>query len=829
MALIAIWIFAGPNEANQIGGIIATIVAIFSALLWALNNSLSFRAGNPGPAQLDLAARELREALTVQWGEEAKLRGLRQVAPATVRWTTFPSLTRIESVPEGPWNSDYEREIHGLHTSAPGHRLVVVGPPASGKSVFALLLTLALLGRQSSTQPVPVMLSLSSWNPQTEEFESWVERRLSDTYPFLNNSTVYGLNPARQLWKTQRITLILDGLDEIAEAGRAMAVHKLRQAFPPDTAFVITCRSREYDELRDSGLRFAKSTEVVLRPLATDDVIAYLYEATDPPGHHTSANQPSSRTWVRKLLTGKKNREPRRDRLTKALKSDEWGPVFQALSGPGNTPLKQIMSVPLYASLVRIKYGAGDAPPATLLEDVRDRDTGHIKVFLIEDLIARFGGPGQLADGAGHGPDTGRRLLEFLAIHLTRLRRPAFEWWRVHEFLSPRTWAVLAGLCTGLIYPLTIELPEGLKRGTAVGVTFGIMIGLTRGTLSGRRLGLVSGSVAVVSVFAGGAGIVGPYEAGFVAAELGAALGVVISFMAAMQHSARRLWQAALLAGAGAAVATGIHDALEGGATAGLVRASTTTIGIAIGVAVPALICRWQHVGRPPPQPALLNVSRARRERRLLPYLVVGAASGLVVGMGPALIGALRYWFSQGIERAINYGSVVGLSYGLTLGLAVGLTGGYVRWISQPPADSIAATPQSTLRASRAVAITYLLVPPLGAAGMMLALRHLMVEVFRLGDSMSDLSANLSPFNGAAVGLCIGAALACCFSQWPSLQLVRISLWLSRNSPLRLMRCLERARRHEILRQDGAVYQFRHEEIQQTLVKPQDSDAPPAR
>jgi hypothetical protein len=45
---------------------------------------------------------------------------------------------------------------------------VVLGEPAAGKSVVALLLTLGLL----PDEPVPVLLTVSSWNPHQEDLRA---------------------------------------------------------------------------------------------------------------------------------------------------------------------------------------------------------------------------------------------------------------------------------------------------------------------------------------------------------------------------------------------------------------------------------------------------------------------------------------------------------------------------------------------------------------------------------------------------------------------------------------------------------------------------------
>ncbi|MFE2038793.1 hypothetical protein ACFXBB_37345 [Streptomyces scopuliridis] len=65
--------------------------------------------------------------------------------------------------------ADYDRRL------SPG-RLVITGAPGAGKTVLALQLTLLLLQRRSPRVPVPVRLSLSSFDTK-HPLEEWIARR----------------------------------------------------------------------------------------------------------------------------------------------------------------------------------------------------------------------------------------------------------------------------------------------------------------------------------------------------------------------------------------------------------------------------------------------------------------------------------------------------------------------------------------------------------------------------------------------------------------------------------------------------------------------------
>ena len=68
---------------------------------------------------------------------------------------------------------------------------------------------------------------------------------------------------------------------------------------------------------------------------------------------------------------------------------------------------------------------------------------------------------------------------------------------------------------------------------------------------------------------------------------------------------------------------------------------------------------------------------------------------------------------------------------------------------------------------------------------------------------------------GAGMGMSFGAAA------WPSYSVARIWLALWRRLPWRLMSFLADAHKRGVLRQAGAVYQFRHTELQHRLAAPE--------
>jgi hypothetical protein len=101
-------------------------------------------------------------------------------------------------------------ELAGLLGRVPTGRLVVLGEPGSGKSMFTIRLVLDLLAARSPGDPVPVLVALAAWNPDEQTLQGWLEQVLIDTYPGLTTFTPGGVSRAWALLDTGQILPILD-------------------------------------------------------------------------------------------------------------------------------------------------------------------------------------------------------------------------------------------------------------------------------------------------------------------------------------------------------------------------------------------------------------------------------------------------------------------------------------------------------------------------------------------------------------------------------------------------------------------------------------------
>ena len=414
-------------------------------------------------ARVISAVEELAAAVAEQWRREERLRRIQDPVPIPVRWTAADPLlsdhvANIRGTPTDTVGLDGTlNEAVDAFTAIPSRRLVVIGQPGAGKTVFTLRLTLDLLARRQPGDPVPVIFGLHTWDPGEQSLHDWMAQRLATDYPALKTADKSGRTIASELVRGQLIIPVLDGLDEIAMALRGLALRNLNMSLDRDAPVIVTCRVADFRRIVAESDVLTSAAVIELLPLDLDDLADYLPRtarkigATTTPGFAT-----------------------------------KWDPVLDYLRRAPGSALLEVLRTPLMTSLARSIYSDTAADPAELVAGGFASQL-KIEAHLLDGFI-----PAAFADQSGRGGrtvDDVRRWLEFLAAHLGRLRTRDLEWWRLESAIpAPVRW-----LMPGLVVWLSFGLAYGTVQGTSWAWLNGALgaIGLTAGlavvTATARR------------------------------------------------------------------------------------------------------------------------------------------------------------------------------------------------------------------------------------------------------------------------------------------------------------------------------------------------------
>ena len=198
-------------------------------------------------------------------------------------------------------------------------------------------LILDVLADRASGDPVPVLVSLASWNPEKQDLLIWMASQLIIDYPALSAPASPGEGESTwidALLAAGLIFPILDGLDEIPEIIRAQAITKINGALRPGRRLVVACRTEQYREAIDIGANVHAAAVVKLFPLDPNSVSAYL-SAVGGPGT-----------------------------------ARRWAPVLATLGT--QSPVGQALTSPLMVGLARIIYSPKPGELAGKLRDPKE-------------------------------------------------------------------------------------------------------------------------------------------------------------------------------------------------------------------------------------------------------------------------------------------------------------------------------------------------------------------------------------------------------------------------------------------------------------------------
>ncbi|MEV6348189.1 hypothetical protein [Actinoplanes sp. NPDC051851] len=403
---------------------VASVVGLLAALAALAVAVVQAFPVEPAPKDTTGLARRLARDVRAQWIGEAEARWLRNEqtrAPVLpLEWTVTAREVgagaghRLRS-PSGRLAGRFDEaaaSLAAVYRDIGSGRLIMLGEPGSGKTVLAMLLAVGLLPESrfwdgapppTAEDPVPVLLSASSWDPISETMEDWIVRSLALSY--------FGDTPEapRDLLRAGLLLPIVDGLDEIPEAARRSAVHAIIHTVGPAGRVVVTCRAVEYeDTIRGGAPALHEAPVIEVSPVSAVDAIGYLRTA------NTSA-------------------------------SDVWEKVYDALEQKG--ALAEALRTPLMIAMASTVHGGPDGDPSPLLDtgaitcrhDAEDHLLDRVVAAEFRDDRRR---PWQPAVAASPwDAEQVERWLVFLAEYLHRHRERDIAWWRLSERLLSR-WAI---------------------------------------------------------------------------------------------------------------------------------------------------------------------------------------------------------------------------------------------------------------------------------------------------------------------------------------------------------------------------------------------------
>jgi hypothetical protein len=189
---------------------------------------------------------------------------------------------------------------------------------------------------------------------------------------------------------------------------------------------------------------------------------------------------------------------------------------------------------------------------------------------------------------------------------------------------------------------------------------------------------------------------------------------------------------------------------------------------------------------------------------RFGPRLMVGFAGGVGLGLMLGLAGAAGF----NPLGLVGFGFLGGLATGAGLGALTGLGWGLMAGLEAPVDLRSAVGPTDLLRTNRATVLVEFL-----GWGLVLGLAHLLMITIALGQ-VDPAALPLDLVLGPVIGLAIGTSLTA-WGQW--LVFARVWLPLTGRLPWAVAGFLEDACQRGVLRQVGAVYQFRHARLQAHL------------
>ncbi len=224
------------------------------------------------------------------------------------------------------------------------NRIVIIGEAGAGKTQTMLILMEELLSRRIKGQSVPIWVQLAHWDPAAESLKDYVTRIIKRMLPRRFKGDAF--EAAEELLRSGRITLFLDGLDEMHQLDAVKAIKEVDQQV--QAHIVLSSRREQYEDAHKKGhLRGAAVLE--LQPVQLADIRSYLLHD----------QQPDQRK--------------------------HWQKVIDHIKSHPNEALNLVLRTPLMLWLARV--GFSDQDPEILIHGELSKSEKNLKTHLLGKLF----------------------------------------------------------------------------------------------------------------------------------------------------------------------------------------------------------------------------------------------------------------------------------------------------------------------------------------------------------------------------------------------------------------------------------------------------------
>ncbi len=387
-----------------------------------------------------------------------------------------------------------------------GGELLILGEPGSGKTTLLLELTRDLLdrARQVNTHPMPVVFILSSWAEKRQPLTDWLVEELSTKYQVPRT--------LGQLWvASDQMLLLLDGLDEVAPAHRAVCIDAINE-YRREHGLVPTVICSRIAEYLSLATRLQLRQAVVVQPLTEQQIDDYLSSAggqleavrialRDDPSLRELAATPLMLSVLTLAYYGKPIENILVTGSPERRRREVFASYVQRMLRRRSTQTRYTVQQTVHWLAWLAKQLAQHGQTVFYIErmqpnwlpDNRSRQVYHIAISLLVGLV--FGLLGGLVGGLVFGLLGG--LVGGLTGKMETEIRPAeviaWSWASIRRGLSRSVvfglvFGLLVGMVSWFFYETISRLAVGLVVGLIVGLVFGLVNGLSSEMLEEHNL-----------------------------------------------------------------------------------------------------------------------------------------------------------------------------------------------------------------------------------------------------------------------------------------------------------------------------------------------------